>query len=111
MRNDQYTNSQGETYVYREDLSRDGFYRPLAIVVNEDSGARRSSWRKPRSYRSYSSRRRQPRFWNYKGYVPYWFQDLCESVMDRVKVVLITAIISPILFAKLPALLSVLFQP
>ena len=110
MRDEQFTNRQGETYVLGEDFSKDGPYRPLVM-----QGDGRKQWqpykRNSGSYQSYSSRRHQARFLNYKGYVPYWFQDLFESVWDRIKLIAITAIISPIVFEAMPVLLKALFQP
>lgn len=109
MQIEQYT-PRGKTYVLGEDLSRDGAYSPLVVEVeNRSRGKQYRRYSIP--YRGYSSRRYQARFWNYKGYVPYWFQDLCESAWDRMKLIAITAIVSPIVVAHLPALLREIFQP
>jgi hypothetical protein len=108
MSDDQFTYRQGETYVLEGDSNRTRDHRPLVFEVRSESQGQRYQGR-PSSYRSYSVPRR--RFWNYKGYVPNWFQDLCDSVWDRFKLIAITAVASPIIVAKFPALFRALFQP
>ncbi len=112
MHDEQYTRPKGETYVPEVDFSRDGFPRPKAIVIVKRGGGHGGYRRSQDYYGSDGFRQKSKgKFWNYKGYVPYWFQDLCEAIWDRLKLIIITAIISPILFEKLPILLRFLFQP
>lgn len=110
MRNEQYT-SQGETYVLGEDFSRDGFRRPVVIQVKTGRGGRggdgNSSFYQSKSWPS----RNDPPFGNYKGYVPDWYRKMREHKVDRMKLIGITAIVSPIVVAKLPLLFQLLFQP
>jgi hypothetical protein len=110
MRSDQHTYRQGETYVLGEDFSTEDAYRPIVLRA---SGRKRGQRYRGNSgfNRSYDFRRRSPRFWNYKGYVPYWFQDLCESVWDKMKLIAITLIVSQVLSAYLPTVLRAFLQP
>jgi len=108
MNNEQYT-AKGETFVMEEDPSRNGFYRPLVIHVKDKNGSRKGGgWR---SYRSYYQPRTGAKFGNYKGYVPYWYRDLRDHQWDRWKLIGVTALVAPVLFEKLPALLRVFLQP
>src|SRR5690349_13446711 len=108
MNYEQYTRPKGETYVLGEDITRDGFSRPVVIEVNRRG---RGDGYQRRSYRSdYWPRRSDPDFGNYTGYVPQWYRNLNKHKTDRRKLIAITAIASAIMSAKLPLVLS-LFQP
>ena len=110
MQNDQFTNRQGETYVLEQDSIETRDRRPL--VIQGDGGRQRQPYRgNSRSYRSYSSPRGRRPSGNYKGYVPYWFQDLFEHVWDRITLIAITAIGSHIVFVELPVALRAFYQP
>ena len=104
---DQYAH-RGETYIMCTDSNGNVFFRP-EIRGRRRRGKRqgRNRW-KGHSYRS--DFRHQRRFMGHKGYIPDWFIDLFDSVWDRMKLIWITAIASPILFLKLPLVLE-LFQP
>jgi hypothetical protein len=104
MKNDQYA-AKGETFVMEEDPSKNGFYRPLVI---REKVERRGRWG---SNRSYSLPSRDTSFWDYDGYTPYWYQNMRKHNRNRWKFLAIVLIVSHVLNAKLPALLSVLVQP
>ena len=109
MKYDQYTRTKGEAYVLGEDITRDGFNRPVVIEMNRGGRGGGNQWR---SYRSdYWSRRNDPDFGTYTGYVPQWYRNFRRHRMDRWKLIGITALVSPILFAKLPVVIRLLFLP
>ncbi len=108
MQNEQDT-AKGETFVMEEDPSRKGYYRPLAIRRGDERSSRnRGGWS---SNRSYYQPRSNSKFGTYRGYIPYWYRDLKEHQWDRWKLIGITALVSPVLLAKLPMLLKFLVQP
>jgi hypothetical protein len=111
MRNEQYTSANGETYVLGEDFSRDGFRRPVVIQVKTEREGR-GGGSNPGFYQSRSwPNRNDPPFGSYEGYVPQWYRKLRKHKVDRMKLIGITAIVSPIVVAKLPLLFQLLFQP
>lgn len=118
MNYDQYTRTKGETYVLEEDITRDGFRRPVVIEMNRGRG-RKGDGYQWRSYRSdYWNRHEDPDFKNYVGYMPDWYRRFRKHEVIRQaekwkqrKLLVVTALVSPILFAKLPLVLSLLFQP
>lgn len=110
MRNEQYT-SQGETYDSGGDFSRDGFRRPVIIQVKTERGGTGgggySGFYPSKSWPS----RNDPPFGDYEGYVPQWYRKLRKHRVNRIKLIGITAIVSPIVVVKLPLLFQLLFQP
>jgi len=110
MQNEQFTNRQGETYVLGEDFIGTRDRRP--VVIHVDGGKQRQRYREhSRSDWSDSAPRRRRSFGNYKGYVPYWFQDLFEHFWDRIRLIAFTAIASHVVFVELPVALRALYQP
>ena len=107
MRNDQYT-PRGETYFMCTDSSGNVFFRPAQTGWKHRGRGRAHNRRTRHSYQGGFRYRRG--FMGHKGYIPDWFMDLYESVWDRMKLIWITAIVSPILFLKLPLVFQ-MFQP
>lgn len=98
--------AKGETFVMEEDPSTPGLYRPV-VIMDEKRPGYRGRWS---ANQRYYSPRRASQFGTYRGYIPYWYQDLKAHQWDRRKLIAITAVASPIILTVLPRLLA-LFQP
>lgn len=110
MKDEQYT-AKGETFVIEEDFSKDGIRRPVVIHVNAGRGDRSGGY----DSGFYRSRdwidRYEPPFGTYTGYVAPWYRKLHAHREDRRSLMIITAVVSPIVVAKLPLLFQLFYQP
>jgi hypothetical protein len=111
MHDEQYTGPKGETYVLEEDPSRNGFYRPLVIKGTNGGRGRKFRYGDHLTYRPKSSSRSFVKLFGQWFFIEPWALKILSVFWDRTKLIVIVAIISPILFEKLPILLRFFFQP